>query len=52
MGKDSYDLNEVQIHSNGNTNKVEDIRRNSLIDGPSKKSVSEYVSNYLHCLLH
>jgi hypothetical protein len=47
MGKDSYDLYHVQIHPNGNTNKIEDIRRDSIVNGSSKKPTSEYISQMI-----
>jgi hypothetical protein len=43
MGKDSYDFNNVPIRSNGHPNRVEDIRRDSIVDGPSGNQNSEYV---------
>jgi hypothetical protein len=43
MRKNSYNLNQVEIHPNDRTNGVGNIRRDSIIDGPSKTSTSGYV---------
>lgn len=47
MTKKSYDVNHVQIHP-GTGNQMNGIRRDSMIDGPSKTSNSRQVSVQYH----
>lgn len=42
MGK-TYDLNQSEIHSNGKTDGIEKIRKDSIIDGTAKTSNSGYI---------
>jgi hypothetical protein len=45
MEKNSNDLNHSGINPHGRTNGVQNIRKNSIIDGATKKSTSRYVSD-------
>jgi hypothetical protein len=51
MEKISYDLNHSQIYPNDKTNGVQNIRRDSIIDGVTKTSTSRYVSDCYNCSL-
>jgi hypothetical protein len=51
MGK-TYDLNQSEIHSNGKTDGIEKIRKDSIIDGTAKTSNSGYILDYYNYSLY